>query len=165
MDLLAENMDLAIRAGVLKDSSLVAKKLGEVFFAPFVSPKYLKEFGAPESPRQLSKHRCIHFTPLGAESWRLVSSQETIDVKISGSLLVNDLQVVRTLVSEGLGVALLPNYFCKKEVSEGKLIRLLPKWKASQVPVHFIYPGQKFATPKLTQFIKLCSEQIASKLK
>lgn len=165
VELLAENVDLALRAGILKDSTLIAKKLGEVFFAPYASPKYLKSNGKPEHPRDLRKHRCLQFTPVGTESWRLSSGQGTQDIPVQGSLIVNDLQVVRSMATEGMGIALLPNYFCRKEIESGKIERVLPQWKAPTVPVHFVYPAQKFATPKLTQFIKMSAEKIAEKLK
>lgn len=165
VELLAENVDLAIRAGVLKDSTLIAKKLGEIFFAPFASPKYLKAQGRPEHPRDLRKHRCIQFTPIGFESWRLKSPQGSLDIPVNGNLIVNDLQVVRSMVVDGMGIALLPNYFCKQEMEQGKIERVLSSWKSELVPVHFVYPAQKFATPKLTQFVKLGAERLSARIK
>ncbi|MBX9769040.1 MAG: LysR family transcriptional regulator, partial [Bdellovibrionales bacterium] len=67
VDLLGEGVDLAIRAGPLKDSSLIAKKIGSSYFAPFASTKYLKAKGTPHQPKDLSGHDCLLFPPLGLD--------------------------------------------------------------------------------------------------
>ena len=69
VDLLSESVDLAIRAGELKDSSLIAKKIGLAYFALFASPRYLKQKGTPTHPRELNQHKCLAFAPLGTDSW------------------------------------------------------------------------------------------------
>lgn len=165
VDLLAENIDIALRAGPMKDSTLMAKKVGDVYFTPFASAKFIKQHGQPLHPRDMSKFNCIQFTPMGFESWLLVGPSGKLSVPIKSNLIVNDLKIVRSMVLEGAGIALLPNYFCQKEVKTGQLQRLLTQWKSEPVPVHFVYPGQKYASPKVTQFIKLGTEKIASKLK
>ena len=63
VDLLSESVDLAIRAGDLRDSTLIAKKVGSVYFAPFASARYLKAKGIPTHPRDLRLHHCLQFTP------------------------------------------------------------------------------------------------------
>lgn len=164
VELLAENVDVALRAGVLKDSTLIAKKVGEVYFAPFASPNYLKKFGTPSHPRNLRQHQCLQFTPIGFESWSLVSSKGKLDIPVTGKIIVNDLATIKNLVTAGHGVALLPSYYCRQEVKEGSLQRILPDWRTNQIPVHFVYPAQKYVTTKLSQFIALASKQIQSKL-
>lgn len=164
VELLAENVDVALRAGVLKDSTLIAKKVGEVYFAPFASPNYLKKFGTPSHPRDLRQHQCLQFTPIGFESWSLVSSKGKLDIPVTGKIIVNDLATIKNLVTAGHGVTLLPSYYCRQEVKEGSLQRILPDWRTNQIPVHFVYPAQKYVTTKLSQFIALASKQIQSKL-
>jgi len=165
VELLAESVDLAIRAGEMKDSTLVAKKLGEAYFAPFAAPKYLKARGLPKHPRDLAQHDCFHFTPLGYESWKLVGPRGAFNVALKGRVVINDLTMIKALTLAGGGIALLPVFFCHPEVAAGKLERVLPDWHTQPAPVHFVYPAQKFVTSKVTSFMALSSDAIKESLR
>ena len=164
VELLAENVDLAIRAGEMKDSTLIAKKLGIVHFAMFASPKYLKTHGKLAHPRDLKDHQCLHFTPIGFEEWKLVGPKGSLNVPVKGRVIVNDLHMIRALATAGDGIAFLPTFFCHIEQESGKLVRILPDWKAMANPVHFVYPAQKYVTPKLSAFIDFATEEIRASL-
>lgn len=165
VDLISENVDLAIRAGELKDSTLIAKKIGEVYFAPFASTKYLKSVKAPQHPKDLVEHSCIQFTPLGTDGWKLIGPKTSVTVPLSGKVIVNDLNMIKNLTLNGSGIALLPTFFCYEELKAGKLVRLLPEWRTPLNPVHFVYAAQKFVTPKLSAFIAMASESLKDGLK
>jgi DNA-binding transcriptional LysR family regulator len=158
LDLLSENIDLAIRAGDLKDSSLIAKKIGSVYFAPFATPKYLKANGTPAHPRDLRQHRCLHFTPLGYGEWRLNGPKGALNVPIVSHVIANDLALIKAMALTGDGIAMLPTHIIYSEVSAGKLVRVLPEWKSNVTPVHFVYPAQRFVTPKLSSFIEVATD-------
>jgi DNA-binding transcriptional LysR family regulator len=162
VDLLSESVDLAIRAGDLKDSSLIAKKIGSVYFALFASPQYLKSHPAPSHPRELLKHNCIQFAPLGNDEWKLTSSKGSLNVPLSGHISVNDLNMVKNLCLQGDGIAFLPTHICKNETQANKLVRVLPEWRSGLNPVHFVYPAQRFVTPKLTAFMAMGTEALKS---
>lgn len=165
VDLLSENVDLAIRAGELKDSTLIAKKIGEVYFAPFASSKYLKTAKAPQHPKDLAGHPCIQFTPFGNHGWKLIGPKNSVTVPLDGKIVVNDLNMIKNLATNGNGIALLPTFFCYEELKAGKLVRLLPEWRTQLAPVHFVYAAQKFVTPKLSAFISMASESLKESLK
>ena len=158
IDLLSEGVDLAIRAGELKDSTLIAKKAGSACFALYASPKYLKAKGTPTHPRELKDHSCLQFTPLGTEEWKLMSSKASCNVPLPGKMIANDLNLIKNLALRGDGVALMPVFFCHTEVASGKLVRLLSEWRTPLSSVHFVYPAQRFVTPKLTTFIAMASD-------
>jgi DNA-binding transcriptional LysR family regulator len=155
VDLLSENVDLAIRAGALESSSLIAKKLGSVYFAPFASPKYIKANGSPSHPRDLRNHHCVHFTPLGIEEWSLSGPKGVIQAPVPSRIMINDMNVVKRFAVSGIGITLLPTFFALPEVNSGKLVRILPEWRSEVSPVHFVYPAQRFVTPKLSAFIAM----------
>jgi DNA-binding transcriptional LysR family regulator len=160
VELLAEGVDLAIRAGVMKDSTLIAKKIGEIFFAPYASPAYIKANGPIKHPKDLRLHKCLHFTPRGHEAWTLTNRTQTIEVPVSSRIIVNDLNVIRGMAAAGAGIAMLPNFFCSNEILSGSLLRILPSWHSEFLPVHFVYPAQKYVTPKLKEFIRLAEAQV-----
>lgn len=160
VDLLSENVDLAIRAGDLKDSSLIAKRVGTIYFAPFASAKYLKSNGTPTHPRELRSHNCLQFTPIGVDEWKMTGPKGSLNVPVPGKILVNDMLALKKMALMDDGIAFLPTYFCYSEVKAGKLVRILPEWRSHLTPVHFVYPAQRFVTPKLSAFIALASEAI-----
>ncbi len=160
IDLLSENVDLAIRAGEMKDSTLIAKRIGSIYFAPFASPKYLKAKGTPMHPRELKQHSCLQFTPLGVDEWKMTSSKGSLNVPLSGRVLMNDMTALKKMAVMGDGIVFLPTYYCYTEVSNKQLIRILPEWRSNLAPIHFVYPAQRFVTPKLSAFIALASDTI-----
>lgn len=163
-DLLAGNYDLAIRAGELKDSTLIAKKLGVVGFALFASPKYLRANKDPREPQDLKTHTCLQFSHLGVSEWKLTNGKATRSVGLSGRIVINDLNMVKTMAVAGQGIALLPSFFCLSELSSGKLVRVLSDWRTGLNPVHFVYPAQKFVMPKVSAFIEVAAPLIKARL-
>jgi len=158
VDLIAEGFDVAIRAGDLKDSSLIAKKLGSVYFAPFASAQYLKKAGTPTSPKDLRQHSCLQFSPLGIEEWKFAGPKGTVTVPMSKQIVSNEINGIKALTLSGLGIALLPTFLCYSEVQGGKLVRILPEWRSNLRPVQFVYSGQKHTSTKINAFISVGTE-------
>ncbi|WP_374000481.1 LysR substrate-binding domain-containing protein [Bdellovibrio bacteriovorus] len=166
VDLISEGIDLAIRAGELKDSSLIAKKLGLSYFAPFASPTYLKKNGTPLHPKDLREHQCLQFTPLGKDHWEFLNkSRNKITVNLPGNLVIDDLNMIKDLALAGEGIALLPTFLCGPESKNKKLVRILPEWRSDLRPVSFVYPPQRFPQPRLQAFITCTSELLKERLK
>ena len=155
VDLLSEGVDLAIRAGHLKDSTLISKKIGTVYLTLVASPRYLKSREAPKHPRELRSHVCLQFTPLGVDEWHLVGPKGSLNVALPARAMINDFSAVKRMALMGDGIALLPIYYCDDEVKRGGLVHVLPDWRTQLVPIHFVYPAQRFVTPKLSSFIEL----------
>lgn len=162
LDLISENIDIAIRAGNLKDSSLVAKKIGSVHFILVASASYLKNSQPLNHPRELWHHACLQFTPMGYQEWRLTSGKGSLLVPIPGRIIINDLAAIKNLALAGAGIALLPSHYCYNEIRNEKLIQVLPEWQSKGTDLHFVYPAQRFVTPKLSEFIKLADKAMKS---
>lgn len=160
VDLVAEGVDVAIRTGSLKDSTLIAKSVGIARWVPFASPDYLKSAAPLESPQALRHHCCLQFTPLGKESWTLSDNAGSVTIPMSGQVMVNDVRVVRAMALAGEGVALLPIYLCREECQDGRLKRVLPEWHAKADPLHIVYPRQRFIPPKLRTFVDLAAQEL-----
>ncbi len=158
VDLVAEGVDVAIRAGQLQDSSLVARQVGRAWWVPLASPASLRKAGALEHPKDLRQHACLQFAPLGQDSWELKGDKSSVTVPMARQLVANDINLIKALALSGKGVALLPTYACHSEVKSGKLVRVLPRWRSKVDPIHLVYPGQKFVAPKLRAFIDLAAQ-------
>lgn len=160
IDLVADGVDVAIRTGELRDSSLVAKSLGTIRWALFASPDYLQQVAPLDEPQQLHAYRCLQFSPMGRESWDLTRGETSITIPLSGRAMANSIGVVRAMVANGQGVGLLPTFICQPALAVGDLVRVLPDWHGRADPVHLVYPRQRFMPPKLRAFIDLAQAEL-----
>lgn len=160
VDLVEEGYDLAIRAGTLTDSSLVARRLGRSHLVVCAAPGYLQENGTPQSPQDLKGHPCLLFGQQGRrQTLQFSGAANNVSVSISGRLVVNNMEVVRAAALEGVGVAVLPNTLCRDAVAEGRLIPLLDGWHMAEGGVYAVYPSPRHLTPKVRSFIDFVGER------
>ena len=155
VDLLEERFDVAIRLGRLADSSLIARKLGSVETILCASPAYLERNGAPQIPGDLAKHNCLVYTYATPQSvWHFVNQNGIEDaIRISGRFLANSGDALLTLALKDAGVILAPDYIVEDELKAGRLVRLLPAYKAVETPVHAVYPHSRFLSAKTRTFV------------
>lgn len=164
VDLVAEGIDVAIRTGALADSTLIAKKVGIAYWAPFASPAFLKNNSVPESPQDLRHYPCLQFTALGKESWTLFNKDNSVTVPMPGKVIINDIGIIHSMAVDGEGIALLPTYLYEDSYTSGRLLRVMPSWHAKADPIQIVYPRQPFIPPKLRVFIDIVSELLKTKL-
>lgn len=154
VDLLEEGFDLAVRAGTLADSSLMARKVGTIERCVVAAPSYLAEHGVPKTPKDLEKHDCLVFGS-GAEggSWTLSSGGRTLQVPVQARVVLNEPDMLRAVALAGAGIALLPNVSPTDDFLSGGLQRLLPEWTSPGAPVHALYPSTRHRSPKVMAFV------------
>jgi DNA-binding transcriptional LysR family regulator len=158
LDLVAEGLDLAIRAGDLKDSGLIAKRFVLGQFTLWASPSYLAKHPAPRQPKELAAHDYLEFLPFKNKRLDLTNGRETIRVAVTGRAASDDFETLRTLAVLGNGIAYLPGFLCAEEAKEKKLVRVLPQWHGGGSPVSLVYPAQRFVAPKVRGFIAVAEE-------
>lgn len=145
LDLIAENIDVAIRFGELSSSSLVARKLGTSVRYVVASRDYVAKQGQPRQPSDLSSHRTVLLGGTNNEAeWELVSGHKRSRVHVSGVISSRDFRSVSFFTQRGHGVGLLPSTYCDQQIAEGTLVRLLPEWSSPRLAVHAVYPTRKF---------------------
>jgi DNA-binding transcriptional LysR family regulator len=162
VDLLEERIDLAIRLGQLSDSSLIARKLSAVEMVLCASPRYLKTNGAPQRPRDLTKHSCLIYTYAAPRAWTFVDQDGKPEVvRLSGRLLANSGDALLALLLKDAGVMLAPDYLVGDDIRAGRLIRLLPEYTTQDIPVHAVYPHSRFLSAKTRTFIDFLASRFA----
>ncbi len=161
VDLVEERFDLGIRAGILADSTLIAKSLGQVTWFLAATPAYLKKRGRPRSPDDLKKHDALLFG-MGIESTsvRLESADRPAHVALSARLMVSDMDVLQAVVLAGQGIAVLPAFRCVEELRTRRLERVLPDWNVPSTPVHVVYPSTRHLSPKVKTFLDHLQERM-----
>jgi DNA-binding transcriptional LysR family regulator len=144
VDMVGEGFDLALRGGSLSDSTLVARKLGGGALQIYGSPRYLDERGAPATVRDLEQHCCVlAMRQSSSSTWKLTDGKERIDVPVSGPLSADDFAFAKQAVIAGAGLGLLPQFFCRDEVSSGRLLRVLPRYQTELGSIYVVYPSAK----------------------
>ncbi|MFW5681230.1 MAG: LysR substrate-binding domain-containing protein [Pseudomonadota bacterium] len=162
VDLLDEGVDVAIRIGRLRDSSLVARKLCEVELILVASPGYLAEAPRLEVAEDLSRHEALVYAygPLRDE-WRLEVAGEVRDVPVQGRLRANNGEVLVRAAVDRQGIALSPDFIAAPHLADGTLIRVLPAVSGGVLPVHALYPANRHPLAKLTAFVDYLKQHLA----
>lgn len=159
IDLVHENFDVAIRIGLLEDSGLSARKLGELSYALYAAPEYLDQRPDVREVEDLAGHDLIMHVPRGRPSWNLVNGNQAEKVRRAPRSVVNNTIAARNMAMAGLGIAQLPRYLAGPHVDDGALRVVLPGWARSPVPVHAVFTSTRYMDPKVRSFIDLCRER------
>jgi DNA-binding transcriptional LysR family regulator len=158
VDLVAENIDVAVRAGPLKNSGLIAKRFVLGQFGLWASPSYLKNNSVPRNPDELKEHDCLRFAPFTGRKLQLTNGRERAQIALAGRITADDFEALRALAVLGWGIALLPSFLCAEEAKERKLVSVLPNWRGDSVTISVVYPAQRFVAPKIRAFITAAEE-------
>ncbi len=144
IDLMEEYIDIAIRTGPLKDSTLIARKLGETRRIIVGAPTYLKRKGIPQTPKDLEQHNRLGFNFIRTEKgWPLLVNGTQKRFPVVGNVQVSDGDALRQLVLEGVGLARLAAFQVREDIEAGRLIPVLEDYNPGDAdPLHAIYLGQ-----------------------
>ena len=160
VELVAENFDVAIRIGVLEDSSLKARKLAETRRLLAASPNYLAAMGVPRTVDDLGAHKLLHYSNLSTGNfWRFRGpGGEERQIRVGGRLTVNNGDSLMAAAAEGLGIALLPSFILGDALRAGRLVEVLADRAPDLLGVYAVYPQGRFPQPKLRAFVDFLAE-------
>ena len=154
VDLVEEGFDLALRVGSLKDSSLIARRLAPVRFVLCASPGYVKQYGAPREPDDLSNHRCLFYSLRAVPGeWRFRGPDGEVSLRISGRFRSNNGNILHAAALAGAGIGLAPTFVVGKDLAEGRLVSLMPDYQPIESELSAIYPPGKNLSAKVRSLI------------
>ncbi|GAB5468965.1 MAG: LysR family transcriptional regulator [Rhodospirillales bacterium] len=160
--LVEEGFDLAIRIGVLRDSTLVARKLADMPLVVCAAPDYLARRGRPSDPTALATHSCLlDDYRSDAVSWRFRDASRDLAVKVSGSVRANAPAALARLALGGLGIARCPLYAVEAALKEGRLERLFPDFKIEESGLYALYPPNRHLTARVRALIDHLARELA----
>jgi DNA-binding transcriptional LysR family regulator len=171
VDLVAEGIDLAIRAGRLADSSLVAKKIGVTNAGLFASKPYLKKHGRPTKLGDLKDHACILFRGHdGRGTWALEGPRGPQPIDIDGVASADDFWCAASLIAAGIGIGMLPMFLAHQR---GGLEQVLPSYTMPGGGLHVVMPSGSYVPARvlavrdalvrhLSQALMMCDRKAAS---
>lgn len=165
VDLIADGVDVAIRAKQLEDSSLVARHLFDNPMVVVASPDYLKRVGEPKAPPELRTHNCIIYSMLKSVNiWRFEAEGKgrgEISVPVSGNCRCDNGEAILQLALNGLGIVQLPIWMVDEHIKAGTLKTILPNYTANPLPFNAIYPQSRYVPLKVRCFIDYLKQRLA----
>lgn len=157
VDLISGNIDCVIRGGPLDDSSLIARHIGNASLITCTTPEYLKMFGIPAYPEELSNgHKLISYlSPLTGRAFpfRFQRDGEKKEIKPDHRIGVNESNAHLAAAIAGMGIIQTFTYSIKQELKQGSLVEILHEWRPPVYPFHVVYPQNRHVTHRLRVFI------------
>jgi len=158
-----DGIDISLRVGDLKDSSLVARRLLRYRSVLVASPGYLQRAGAPSHPKELPLHALVAFSRWEpAVSWVLRNDGETHKVNVQPRIAINDYAGVQSAVINGLGISEIPSIICGQRLQDGSLVEVIPEWQFAPVTLSAVYPSNRNLSRLVRLFKDFCVEKIAA---
>jgi DNA-binding transcriptional LysR family regulator len=162
VDMIEEDIHVALRVGRLPDSQLIIRKLADLTMIVCTSPDYLTRRGTPQTPADLAQHDCLLFsdTP-GAAEWRFNasskvsgknSSKTDCKIRLSGRLWINSLDALVSAAKDGAGIVRVPSWQVAHDLATNHLQRILTAYELPAIPVHLVFPPSRLGSPKTRIF-------------
>lgn len=164
LDVLRDEVDLAIRYGQLSDSRLVARPLLLAQPVLSASPDYLRRHGTPRAPTDLVDHNCIAFMRGGRtfNSWRFGQNGQWTTVRIRGDRVVDDASLAREWAVSGAGIIFKTEIEQRGDLESGKLVRLLTEWETDPYPLHALLPSGRFVPNRIRALVDFIAGRFAA---
>jgi DNA-binding transcriptional LysR family regulator len=144
MDLVADGFDFAVRIADLKDSSMIARRIGTYRLMLVASPAYLERYRAPASPADLSAARCLinlNMTP--RNRWPVSRNGKVETAEVDGGLQIDNGEALRAATIEGAGISYMPIDLVEPDIAAGRLVRVLTGWQTMTIPIYLVHPSRR----------------------
>jgi DNA-binding transcriptional LysR family regulator len=154
LDLIEQGLDVGVRIGRLGDSSLVARRVGQVRRVVVASSAYLAARGTPRTPADLAQHDVIFTSNLARTlEWRFRRSGRDLPVRLTPRLIVNEVESMLIAVRAGRGIGRPLSYQVADDLASRTLLRLLPEFEPPPLPVQLVVPSAQHLAPKVRAFL------------
>lgn len=159
LNLVADNIDVALRVGRLVDSNLVARKIATAKRIIVASPAYLDRFGRPQQLSELATHNCLQYSLLSTGSRWAFTSGET--VAVNGNFRADSPNALRAGALAGIGIALNARWLFEKQIESGALEVVLPDYEPEQMPIQVVLPSGRYIAARTRIFIDYVTAALA----
>lgn len=168
VDVIENDIDLAVRTGYVKDSRLVARRLSPMDFLTCVSPQYLAEHGTPRRGEDFRQHRWIGFRIKETQQLQPIflpdDGGEYLPYDLERTHITDDGEAMVQMCADGLGFAQLPHFLAKTGLENGALVSLYPHLGLPQPDsgVFAIYPKREYLPARVKVFIEFLTAALAA---
>lgn len=155
VDLQKDQIDVAIRMGILQDENLIARKLGDMQRCLVASPDYLDRFGRPQTPEELADLGFLLYPQIAEAGYVDLAGPagKAARVPVLPVMVINNSATLRRAAEAGLGVSTALNWLSAPSLAGGQLELVLDDWSYGTHPIHAVYPSHRFIPMKVRQFV------------
>lgn len=167
VDLVAEGVDLAIRIGPLPDSSLIAARIGQTGYVLCGSPEYLAATGVPVHPDDLHRHSVVGYVTPGTAirfTYRFLVDGAARTMTLRSRLIMDDGEALVGAAARSVGLVMVNDYLVEQQLADGSLVRVLPEFEMSPVPISVVYLPTRNPSPAAGAFIVMLRRRLAGAL-
>ncbi len=157
VDLVREGVDCVIRVGPLQDSSLIARKIGDLALCNCASPVYLKAHGTPRTIDDLNSHLAVNYVSSVSgrvEGWEYIEQGDVRTLPMRSRVTVDNAEAYIACCLAGLGLIQVPVYDVRDHLAAGELVEILPAFSAAPMPIAIVYPHRRHLSRRLQVFIE-----------
>lgn len=157
LDLLSDGLDLAVRVGWLKDSALLARRVGGFRQLLVGAPDLVARYGLPAHPSDLTRLPFVANLALSAPGdWTFRHPvHPPVDLRLKADLAIDTTLAVREAVRRGGGISVLPDFAVADDIRAGRLVPLLPDWSLPEGGIFLVFPALKHRPSKVTAFVEV----------
>jgi DNA-binding transcriptional LysR family regulator len=162
LDVIRDEVDVAIRYGELADSRLVARRLLDAQPIVTAAPAYLARHPAPNTPADLVGHNCLIFGRGGRSFrvWKFVRDGVWSEVRVTSDRSVDDASLARQWAIAGAGILFKTAIEQQRDLESGALVRLLPQWQTEPYPLNAVLPGGRFVPNRVRMFVDFLARKL-----
>jgi len=163
VDLVAAGVDVAFRVGELKDSRLVARRIGTAHRAALASHDYLARHGEPQHPGELARHQCVVYTGLAnPNEWTFLDQDGApLTVRVNGRFQSNSSEATRQAVCEGLGICYSTLWVYGPDIRAGRVKAVLTRFRLPSLPLNVVFQPARRPSLKVNSFVNYFAEAFA----
>lgn len=166
IDLVEEGIDVSVRIGALRDSGLIARRIGTSHRMLLAHRDYLRSLPkvvrAPVNPEDLQSHNCIVYTGMSNSNlWTFTAGEgasemkgTTKSIRVEGHIQTNSSEVLLSAVATGMGIGYAPTWLFDAELASGEVVRLMTDWESPQSPIHLVSPPERKHSAKVRAFVE-----------
>ncbi len=157
VNMIEEGIDVAVRIGHLRDSSLIAIPVGHVRRVVCASEKYLRRFGIPQSPADVRNHRCVRHLGLAPRNeWHFRAEHRQVTIPIKSVMTCNEIESAVSGCLDGVGLGMFLSYMVAAHRKSGQLKYVLEKFETEPIPVQVVYSQARLMPNKVRAFVDDC---------
>jgi DNA-binding transcriptional LysR family regulator len=165
VDMLHEGVDCVVRAGELRDSSLVARRVGSFDLVTCASPAYIARKGMPCSTDALEEHEFVAYVWANsgrARQFRFIRGASQIELLGRHRIALNDTHAYLSAGLQGLGLLQIADFVAQPHIERAELVRVLPDWHNGSLPLHVVYPPNRHLSSKVRVFVEWVQELLSA---
>jgi LysR family transcriptional regulator, regulator for bpeEF and oprC len=164
LNLAKEGIDIALRVGMLPDSSYLARKIGLIRYAFVATPKFLNSYPPVRKIEDTQSAKTVTFSHFNKKALHFKKANETLRIRLDSGITSNSPDFILSVVLQDMAMGLLPEFVCRDHVATGRLVPLFDRWQLEPVPISLLFHKSALRPAAVTAFIEFLANYFVNVL-